>query len=489
MAVKELDLFGKLSLEKQRETEWALLSVDPLDSKYREKITPLMKHISSAAEWSYCVRVQLALMKGLHKFGKASEQNVKELEAAMDKIVPANISLLEEQVTHHDQLAVILECMRYVSEDTALKIHPGTTSYDILDTGRNWAFADGWRKVIRQESVSAVKALGELAKTEHLKDAIMVGRTHNQHTSPLYFSYMLSCYAVDIINAINRVDASASNLEGKIAGIVGSSASVAEFVGLENQMAFEKYVIEDGIGLKLCTNPTQIIPKGNLANFGFNVLLLNGALANMANTMRLLYSAEIGEVVSLSAKERLAGSSIDAGKNNPIDWENIAGQYEVAKGGVMTLLALIVSDHQRDLRGSVQARYEPQRIMAMTYEALLRTNKGIKDLYVIKEKMKANLEGIRKKPSEAMTGILKAHIFKHPEYGGAHESVATWARKAQKQGKLLLDIAREDSTFCDYWSNKLDERQREILSGKIERYAESCAPRTNRNLEIIENFK
>ena len=153
------------------------------------------------------------------------------------------------------------------------------------------------------------------------------------------------------------------------------------------------------------------------------------------------------------------------------------------------MFALQVSDHQRDLRGSVQARYEPQRIMAMTYEALKRTKKSVKNLFVVKDRMKENLEGIRKKPTEALTGILKAHLFEHPEYGDAHESVKQWAKKAQKERSLLLTVAMEDDAFVNYWTNKLDDRQRDILSGNIERYAFSSISRTERNLEIVDAFE
>ncbi|MBW3004273.1 hypothetical protein KY310_00370 [Candidatus Woesearchaeota archaeon] len=488
--IKDLDLFSKLSPKEQDELIFSLYCVNPLDGKYRGKIKELMQFISPHAEWSYCARVQLALVKGLRKFGKAEDKQVAELESAMDKIVPANISLLEDDPRiRHDQIAVLLELSRYVSAATRNLIHPGTTSYDILDTARNWMFRDAWKKVMRPVAVANAKALMKLAESEEIKNAIQVGRTHNQHTSPIYFSYSLSCYAMDLVKAIKRVDHTIESLEGKVAGITGSGASVAEFVGLENLLAFEQHVIEEIIGLPLCTNPTQVINKGNLANFGFNVLLLHGTYANMANTFRLLYSSEIGEVVSVSAKDRLGGSSADAGKNNPINWENIAGQYRVAQGGVLTLLAMTETDHQRDLRGSVQARYEPQRIMAHEYEAALRTQKGIADLYVVQDNLIKNLGGIRAKPTEALTGILKAHLFEHPEYGGAHESVKEWAKAAQREKTSLLFIALRDPSFAKCWSEQFDERQREILSGKIERYAESCAPRTARNLEIVDAFE
>lgn len=75
-----------------------------------------------------------------------------------------------------------------------------------------------------------------------------------------------------------------------------------------------------------------------------------GVLADFANDMRMLYSSEIQEVTSMDAAKRLGGSSADAGKNNPINWENIAGKFAVVESGMRVLYAMITTDFQRDLR-------------------------------------------------------------------------------------------------------------------------------------------
>lgn len=75
-----------------------------------------------------------------------------------------------------------------------------------------------------------------------------------------------------------------------------------------------------------------------------------GVLANFANDMRILYSSEIQEVTSMDAAKRMGGSSADAGKNNPINWENIAGKFAIVESGMRILYEMMRTDMQRDLR-------------------------------------------------------------------------------------------------------------------------------------------
>ena len=46
-------------------------------------------------------------------------------------------------------------------------------------------------------------------------------------------------------------------------------------------------------------------------------------LSDFADDIRKMYSSSIKEVMSLDSAARLGGSSADAAKDNPINWENI----------------------------------------------------------------------------------------------------------------------------------------------------------------------
>lgn len=117
----------------------------PIDYKYYHP--ELVPYISAAGEVRGCAKVHVALMRGLEHFGLATPQNVAEAQEALDRISPANVFHLESEVTKHDQLALIKEMEQYVSASTGVRMHPGTTSYDILDTARAMLYRDCMRDV------------------------------------------------------------------------------------------------------------------------------------------------------------------------------------------------------------------------------------------------------------------------------------------------------------------------------------------------------
>lgn len=449
--------------------------VCPLDYKYDDP--EIKKHISSAAVWRGCAEVQLALMKGRLHFEKATPENVAEMEHALTQFSPANADKLEGKL-RHDQLAVIAELAKYVSQDTADKMHPGTTSYDILDTARNKKFKDVAQKVIIPKAKELLKVLVDLAKT--YKNRVQIGRTHDQWTSPITFGYSIAIYADRLAGRIDKLEEAANNLEGKISGIVGTSASVATVIGDDIALEFERYVLEELIKLKVCRHPTQVVSKEVLADYANALVSMQGVMADAANTMRHLQASEIAEVSGRQSKQELGGSSADPSKNNPINFENVNGVWETAIGGMATIYHMQVSDHQRDLRGSVQARYEPQHIIGIVYDSLKRMAKQMGDLAVNETAMDRNLDSANRYPAEAMNAVLKAH-----NYPDAHKTVKEWAKGAMKEGVTLLEYAMKEERMRQMWEDDLTYQEKDHLKN-IRTYIGKAVEKTDEITSRLE---
>lgn len=428
--------------------------ISPLDYKYHD--AKLAEYISGGAIWKACALVQFALMRGREHFSQATEKNVAEMQEAYERFRPWSADEIEGKI-HHDQLAVLAELKGYVSQDTFDKMHPGTTSYDILDTARNYQLKKVAHEVVIPKALSLLKTLVDLA--EEYKDQVQVGRTHLQWTSPITFGYSIAIYADRLAGRIDKLREAADDLQGKISGIVGTHASVGTVIGLENAREFERYVLEDLLNLKVCKHSTQVVSKEELADYANAFVTMEGVLADMSNTMRHLQASEIGEVSGRDTKERLGGSSADPSKNNPIQFENVAGVWEQVIAGMNVIYHMQVSDFQRDLRGSVQARYEPQTIVAIVYDSLKRMDKQMKDIAVDKSAMMRNLASANQFPAEAMNAILKAHNFEN-----AHESVKGWARAAKKENKNLLQVAMGDDNFARFYATVLSDQERSYFS-------------------------
>jgi len=474
----DLDLVGKLTPEKQAVLKFRMQCVSPDEGKYGEDADSLRPYLSEDAEWRGCAFVQKILIETRAEFGQATPQQVKEVEEALSRFDPANASLLEKRVTHHDQLAVLAELGRYVPVSTLALLHPGTTSYDPLDTVRSYLLKKAWVEVMLPEIKKSVA--GTLDFAGRTGDLLQVGRTHLQNTSPVLLSGVFAAYAARMAERAERCKEAFGRLKGKISGIVGTGASVDMIVGLGKSIEFERRVLEK-LGLEPDYTASQIVQKEALADVGNQLSTFSLVAADFANAVRMMYASAIGEVYSLDTSKRLGGSSADAAKDNPINWENVAGKTAVIVGGIGVLYAMITSDFQRDLRGSVQARYQPRIMMTELFESLRRLNWALPQLQANKHKLEENLIPVRKNPSEAMVAILRGEGWTHSTYGVGHDFVKEMSKKVKATGRPLLDVAREDPEFNRLYEG-IDPVKQQVLQGNFEGYMESA--RTRRDINV-----
>ncbi len=464
----ELDLVSKLNSEEQSIQRLRLRAVCADDGKYAEDTEAVVPYLSPEAEWHHCARMQQILLEVRAEFGQAEQRHVDEIRAAVQKIDPLNISLLEKKVTKHDQLAVIEELGRFVSPETKALLHPGTTSYDILDTVRAYLMRDAWGNVMRPKVKQVIDKLCKLAE-EHM-DVLQVGRTHLQNTSPVTFGVYCAGYAARLAERVKKADKAFTSLLGKISGIVGTGASIERVIGEGKASEFQERVLAR-LGLKPDHTASQIVQKERLVDVGNSITTMMDVLANFANDMRILYSSAIGEITDLDAAARLKGSSAGAGKNNPINWENIVGKSEVVAAGMPVLRAMLRTNFQRDLCNSVQARYQPGMMMAETYESFSRAGKALDTLYVNKEAVARNLEPYRRIPDEPATAITRGHGYVHPTLGVGHSAIAAFVKTAKNQRLTTLDIALEkDAEFKAFYDRQPDG-EKEMLKRTFSSYA------------------
>ena len=403
---------AELSAEEQVIRRFRQRNISPDDGRYAKSSDALRKYLSAEAHWLACAEVQKVLLETRVEFGRAEQKHLDEVVSALGKIDPLNMELIEQKITKHDQLAVIEEMGNYVSEETKALLHPGTTSYDVVDTARAYLFKNAWFEVMRPEICTFIESI--FAHGVLWLDLLQVGRTHLQYTSPVPLGTTFASYAARLAERVEKCDTVFSDLRGKVSGIVGTGASVEMVIGKGKSREFELRVLEK-LGLKPDLTATQITQKERLADVGQGLVTLMHVLGDFANDMRMLYSSDIAEVTSRADEERLGGSSADAGKNNPIHWENICGKVAVVESGMHVLYEMIHSDFQRDLRSSVQGRYQPQQMMTEVYESFSRAIGALGELKIKKEKVAEHLQKVRNFPSEALVALTRKYGWSHPE--------------------------------------------------------------------------
>jgi adenylosuccinate lyase len=475
----KLDIIGTLDPEKRKELEFRQKMFSPLDAKYGEKASPLSEYLSPEAEWKACAVMQLSLLQTRMEFGQAKMEHVQEMQDALKKISPLNMSLIEEKVTKHDQLAVLEEIGRYVSPETKALLHPGTTSYDILDSVRPYLFKLAYNQHIRPTISKSIETL--VALSERSRDILQVGRTHLQDTSPVPFSQTLSIVGARLAERLERLDEYYDDLRGKVSGIVGTGASIEMVIGKGKAIEFEKAVLQK-LDLKPDYTATQVTQKERMADVGHGLTTIMEVLYDFTEDIRKLYSSAIQEVTSRDNAERLGGSSADASKNNPIDYENIGGTEVLVLMGMNVLYKMIQTDFQRDLKNSKMARYFPQQMMAEVYLAFKNFNKALGQLSINEDRMAKNLQPIRNNPSEALVAILRGEKWVHSEYGVGHDFAKEMAKRAKREQKNLMAVALEDPEFKQLYGTLSWEKMM-ILDGKLEEYTGCSDERTSINNE------
>ncbi len=341
--------------------ERELLSLSPLDGRYREKCAELTPLFSEFGLMRYRVLVEIKWLLGL-----AAEPGIAECpqlddegKAYLEKLA-ADFSLADamrvkelEATTRHDVKAVEYFLKEKLSQKPELDshrefVHFACTTWDINNLAYGLMLRDG-----RNILLTALKQLCEklAAMSEEFAGQPMLSRTHGQPASPTTMGKELANFAWRLQRESKRFRE--TELLGKINGAVGNyNAHSAAYPQIDWQSLAREFV-ED---CELAWNPytTQIEPYDSIAEYC--------AALSRLNTIILDLDRDLWSYISLGYFRQRAvagevGSSTMPHKVNPIDFENSEGNAGVANALLGHFAAkLPVSRLQRDLSDSTVLR-------------------------------------------------------------------------------------------------------------------------------------
>jgi adenylosuccinate lyase len=262
-------------------------------------------------------KLWVALAQAQCDFGLVQVEQVEDLRAHAEQInIPRALEI--EAEIHHDLMAEVKTFAEQCSTGSGI-IHLGATSMDIEDN------AEALR--LRQALDLVLHKLAELLavfaqKIDEYADLPVIAFTHLQPAEPSTLGYRLAFHAQDLLADYQMIRETYSNLRGKgFKGAVGTSASYAELLGIDQVAAFEQRLSEL-IDLPFYPVASQTYPRKQ------DYFILNG-LAGLAATiykfafdLRLLQAPTIGELSEPFA-EKQVGSSAMPFKRNPINAEKI----------------------------------------------------------------------------------------------------------------------------------------------------------------------
>jgi len=428
-------------------------NISPLDHRYslkEDEFNSYQKYFSEKAKVKYQAKVEEALVKTLAERGICSKKVANEVKEAVSEITVEEV-YNEEKKTKHNIRALVNCIQKKLSSEAKPYVHFTTTSFDIVDTANALRLKEATNNLLLPVLKNLEKNLIEIADRE--KETIQIGRTHGQAAVPITFGFTIAEYVSRLGERIEVIKNSADKLKGKISGAVGAYNASSLF--FEDPEEFERQVLSN-LDLSPGEYSTQIVMPEVVTDFVHNIISAFGVLANFSDDMRHLQRSEISEVGE-HFSENQVGSSTMPHKRNPINYENVKSMWKKFMPQMITVYQDQISEHQRDLSNSASSRFIPEIIVGLLSSAnrLIRvTDKLVVDKDNIKENFAEYKEMVVAEPLY----ILLAS-YGHPD---AHEAVRKLTLKAEKSGKPLRKLVKEEEDLEKYL-DKFNNKQWEIL--------------------------
>ncbi|HPH52784.1 MAG: adenylosuccinate lyase [Bacteroidales bacterium] len=395
-----------------------LMSISPVDGRYRAQTEQLSDYFSEFALIRYRVRVEIEYFIALCEIPLPQLQGVSpSLFPAMRKIYQ-DFGLEEayeikatEKITNHDVKAVeyfIKERFRKMGLERYVEfVHFGLTSQDINNTATPLSLLEGIRDVYMPVFETMLSVL--LKMKQEWAQVPMLARTHGQPASPTRLGKEIGVFTARLQEQKSQLIA--LPYCAKFGGATGNlNAHHVAYPSIDWN-SFASHFIEDKLGLKRSYPTTQIEHYDNLAALFDNLKRINTILIDLCRDIWTYISMEY---FRQKVKAGEVGSSAMPHKVNPIDFENAEGNLGVANALYEHLAAkLPLSRLQRDLTDSTVLRTigVPLAHSLLALKSLL---KGLDKLILNRPALEADLEANWAVVAEAIQTILRREGYPNP---------------------------------------------------------------------------
>jgi adenylosuccinate lyase len=311
----------------------------------------------------------------------------------------------------------------------------------------------------------------------------VIAFTHLQPAEPSTLGYRMALYGQDLLEDYRRLKSLRLGLRGKgFKGAVGSGASYADLLGVENLPQFEARLSEK-LDLPFYPVTAQVYPRKQDYDAICALSGLGASLHKVAFDLRFLQSPAIGELAEPFG-EKQVGSSAMPFKRNPVQAEKITSLARYLAG-----LTRIAWDNaansllERTLDDSASRRILLPEACLASDELLRTANRIISNLRVDESAITRNLASFG--PFAATERILAALVKAGADRQAMHERLRThsmdaWqAIQAGQENPLADDLCR-DSALTSF----LPEGELRALMD-IRRYLGDTPARSRRMAETI----
>jgi len=394
-----------------------ILSISPVDGRYKSVTQPLSEYFSEFALIKYRVYVEIEYflelatlpIKDIHSISPETKKKIKKIYKDFSENDALRIKEIEKEI-NHDVKAVEYfikeEFEKLNLEKFKEFIHFGLTSQDINNTAIPLMIKNSISEIIISMYEELNNKLSALSKKS--KNVPMVARTHGQVATPTTFGKEIQVFEERIKIQLKTLKNIPNN--GKFGGASGNlNAHYLAFPNINWDDFSDKFLKK--IGLIRSKPTTQIEHYDNMASI-FHAI-------SRVNTILIDFSRDIWHYISINylvqkIKKGEVGSSAMPHKVNPIDFENAEGNLSYANSQLIFLAEkLPISRLQRDLTDSTVSRNIGVPL-AHTLIALSSLNKGLDKIDINKSVIKNDLDNNWAIVAEAIQTVLRREMVPNP---------------------------------------------------------------------------
>ena len=382
------------------------------------------------------VEAALATMQG--ELGIIPQEAADEIvrHCRLDRIDLAELRRQTERIGY-PILGVVTQLNNLCRDGLGEYCHWGATTQDITDTATVLQIQEALT-IVDRELTALSAALARLA-ADH-RNTPMIGRSNLQQAIPITFGYKMAGLLSAVERHRERLDQlRARVLVGEFAGAAGTLASL-ETGAMQTQAG-----VCAALGLDQPVIAWHTI-RDNIAEVGAFLGLVGGTLGKLSTDVKLMMQTEVGEVHEPFAHGRGSSSTMPQ-KRNPISSCYIHAAISVVRQHAAALMDAMVADHERSTGPwEIEWIVLPEAFCLMA-GALKQARGIVEGLEVDADAMRRNIDlthGLVM--SEAVMMGLGPYIGR--EY--AHDLVYDICRKAQAEGRPLLDLLDEEPTITKH---------------------------------------
>ena len=314
-------------------------------------------------------------------------------------------------------------------------VNLGQSSNDVIPTAIQVSAAIAWHDQLRPALKHLKSTIDRRAR--ELSKVVKTGRTHLMDAMPLTLGQELSAWSAQIQGGIHRLDDSSKRLHALPLGgtAIGTGINADARFG---RKAIAALRASTGVKFRQADNLFEGIASQDAAvEFSGQLNVLAVSLVKISNDLRWMNSGPLAGLGEIELPALQPGSSIMPGKVNPVIPEAVAMVCAQVMGNHVTITVAGASGNfQLNVMLPVIAHNLLQSIELLASSSRLLADSAIAGFQVRKSRLDESL---------ARNPILVTAL--NPVIG--YEAAAQIAKRAYKEGRPVLDVAKEMTSLSE----------------------------------------